>query len=154
VNPLPVPVITRNNSVLSTGSFVTYQWFLNNAPVAGGTGQSIVITQNGGYAVQVTDANGCTNRSPIMFVNNVGIVTPGNGGADVKIYPNPAHQVVYIDAPVSVNVAVRDLTGKVILAQDNVKEINLEGIADGVYMIFVSDKQGRLLKTEKLFKSE
>jgi len=31
---------------------------------------------------------------------------------------------------------------------------DLAGIADGVYMILVTDQKGQLIKTEKLFKSE
>jgi hypothetical protein len=61
---------------------------------------------------------------------------------------------VYIDAPVRVNIAIRDLSGRVVLKQEDAREVNLDGIADGVYMILVSDREGRLIKTEKLFKSE
>jgi len=153
VNPLPQPVITRTGSLLSTGSFATYQWLLNGIPIAGGTGQSIVINQNGGYTVTVTDNKGCSNTSVVMFVNNLGIKTPGVQ-AEVKIYPNPASRIIYIDAPVAVNIAVRDITGRTLLVKENVKQLDLGDLADGVYMIFVSESNGRLLKTEKLFKSE
>jgi hypothetical protein len=153
VNPLPQPVITRTNSLLSTGTFASYQWLLNGVPIPGGNSQSIVINQNGGYTVTVTDNNGCQNTSAVMFVNNLGIKATGIQ-YEVKVYPNPASRVVYIDAPVNVQVAVRDIAGRTLIEKENAKQLDLGDLADGVYMIFVSDTQGRLLKTEKLFKSE
>jgi hypothetical protein len=153
VNPLPQPAITKNGFVLSTGSFATYQWYKDGQPMANGTGQSITATQNGAYGVTVTDNNGCRNNSTIMFVNNVGISTPV-AVSDIKVYPNPSHGMVYIDAPVRVNITIRDLSGRVVLTQEDAKQVNLDGIADGVYMILVSDQKGQPIKTEKLFKSE
>lgn len=153
VNPLPQPVITKTGFVLSTGSFASYQWYRDGQVFPNGTGPGITATQNGAYSVTVTDSNGCRNSSTIMFVNNVGITAPVTV-SDIKVYPNPSHGIVYIDAPIRVNIAVRDLSGRVILAKEDAKQADLNGIADGVYMILISDQEGRLIKTEKLFKSE
>lgn len=154
VNPLPQPVITQSGSLLSTGSFASYQWYFNSQPINGATAQSYNVTQNGAYFVRVTDANGCTNYSSVTFFNNVGVPTVSVVASDIKIYPNPAHQTVNIDAPVKVDVMIRDLQGRVILTQKDVKRIDLGDIASGVYMIMVLDENGQLLKMEKLFKSE
>jgi len=154
VNPLPQPVITQTGSLLSTGSFASYQWYFNSQPINGATSQSYNVTQNGAYFVRVTDANGCTNYSSVTFFNNVGVPTVSVVASDIKIYPNPAHQTVNIDAPVKVDVMIRDLQGRVILTQKDAKRIDLGDIASGVYMIMVLDEDGQLLKMEKLFKSE
>lgn len=154
VNPLPQPVITQSGSLLQTGSFATYQWYFNSQPINGATSQSYNVTQNGAYFVRVTDANGCTNYSSVTFFNNVGVPNVSVVASDIKIYPNPAHQTVNIDAPVKVDVMIRDLQGRVILTQKDVKRIDLGDIASGVYMIMVLDENGQLLKMEKLFKSE
>ncbi|PZF73096.1 GEVED domain-containing protein [Taibaiella soli] len=155
VNPLPQPVITQSGSILSTvGSYASYQWYFNSQPINGATSQSYNVTQNGAYFVRVTDVNGCTNYSSVTFFNNVGVPNVSVAASDIKIYPNPAHQIVNIDAPVKVNVMIRDLQGRVILTQKDVKRVDLGDIASGVYMIMVLDEDGQLLKMEKLFKSE
>jgi flagellar hook-associated protein FlgK len=157
VNPLPHPVITKNQYTLSTaGGFASYQWFFNGQPIGGATGPVFTASQNGAYYVTVTDNNGCTNTSPVMYVNNVGVGIAGVTvhAADVKLYPNPAHALVYVDAPVPVNIAIHDLAGRTVLQQQKAKEINISSLADGVYMILIADEQGHMIKTEKLFKAE
>jgi hypothetical protein len=56
----PSPVVTFNDSLLSTGVYDTYQWFLNGDTIPGATNQTYAYTQNGTYTVTVSDANGCT----------------------------------------------------------------------------------------------
>ncbi|XZF15684.1 immunoglobulin domain-containing protein [Chitinophagaceae bacterium MMS25-I14] len=151
-NPLPQPQIIRNGNILSTGSYATYQWYLNTSPINNAVSQSYACTQNGAYSVRVTDANNCTNYSTITFVNNVGVKNVTIQAADIKVYPNPARQLVNIDAPVKVNIVVRDLQGRVILEQKDAKQVDLGQVADGLYMMQISDTDGHLLKVEKLQK--
>jgi hypothetical protein len=153
VNPLPLPVITRTGTLLSTGSYDIYQWYFNSLPIAGANGQSYNVTKNGGYAVRVTDVNGCTNYSTIYFFNNVGVqqvLTPET----IKVYPNPAKRIVIVEAPVKVTVALQDITGRLVLKIVDAKQIDMRGLADGTYMLLISDQQGRLIKTEKITKTE
>jgi len=152
VNPLPQPVITNNVFLLSTGSYDTYQWYFNSQPINGATGQSYNVTQNGGYSVRVTDANGCTNYSTIFFFNNLGvtqILTPES----IKIYPNPVRSIVKIEAPVKVNISLQDVIGRLLLQTDDAHELDLSPFADGPYLLLIRDQQGKMIKTEKLMKT-
>ncbi len=152
-NPLPQPQITRTGNILTTGSYAFYQWYLNSQAVTGATGQSINATQNGGYAVRVIDANGCTNYSGITFVNNVGIGgNPAIPPASVRVFPNPVRNVINIDAPAQVNVVLRDLTGRIITQANNVKQLDMTGLPDGYYMLMIADKNGVMIKAEKVMK--
>ncbi|XZF13384.1 T9SS type A sorting domain-containing protein [Chitinophagaceae bacterium MMS25-I14] len=153
VNPLPNPVITKNGFTLSTGAFTSYQWFLNNTALTNGHSQSITATQNGAYHVVVTDANGCTNSSTVIFVNNVGISNITAAG-DIRIFPNPTNGIVNIDAPVKVNISVRDLSGKVVLFAPDAQKVDITSVANGVYMMMITDTEGHLLKVEKVFKTQ
>jgi hypothetical protein len=152
VNPLPQPVITATGFILSTGSYDQYQWYFNSLPISGATGQSYSVTKNGGYAVRVVDANGCTNYSTVYFYNSVGVqgVVPSSA---VKVYPNPASKIVHIDAPIKVNVSLHDATGRIVLKKNEVTELDLSQLADGPYMLFITDQDGRSLKTEKVLKT-
>jgi hypothetical protein len=149
VNPLPQPVITRTEFLLSTGSYDMYQWYLNSLPITGSTTQSHHVTQNGGYTVRVTDVNGCSNYAPVYFFNNVGLpqaLTPEM----ISVFPNPAHDQVSITAPVKVNVLLRDVAGRAIRNVINASQVDLRELPEGVYQLVITDQQGHYLKTEKL----
>jgi hypothetical protein len=153
VYPAPVPVITRTNSTLETAQpYVSYQWFFNNVSIGGATNQSYTFTENGAYKVRVTDANGCEGYSNLYFINNVGIVSTA-AGRSIRVYPNPTSGIVHIDASVKVKVVLRDVTGKSVLSATDVKEIDLGDVANGMYLLYISDMDGHLLRAEKVTKT-
>lgn len=67
VNANPsTPSISQVGSVLSTGTFSTYQWYLNGSPIATATSQNWdADTTAGDYTVVVTNAAGCSATSAI-----------------------------------------------------------------------------------------
>lgn len=151
--PLPTPVVTINDKEMTTTQeYFTYQWYVRGRIIPGATSRNLTATEVGGYTVVVTDANGCSGTSfyvVYLGVNGQQLETP-----QIKIYPNPATNIVYIDATVEVNVSLRDITGRIIKTQEHAKSIDLGNIASGVYMISVTDMQGKLIKTERLVKGE
>lgn len=153
VNPLPHPQISFTNNTVATGAFASYQWYFNSAAIPGATNQSCNVTQNGAYTVRVTNADGCTNYSDVFFINNLGVaVVPGRDL--IKVYPNPAHDRVTIEAPVAVNVVIADLTGQTVVKQMHAKDVQLGDIASGLYMIIVTDaSSGQILLKDKLQKN-
>jgi hypothetical protein len=150
VYPKPVPVISRSHDTLSTSpSYVSYQWFFNNNAIGGATSSFITFNTNGAYRVRVVDANGCEGLSEIMFMNNVGVAsTPAS--RSIKVYPNPTNGIVHIDASVKVKVSLRDVTGKAVIEASDVKEIDLGDVANGTYLLYITSMDGQLLKVEKL----
>lgn len=155
VNPLPHPVITysaASNLLTTTQPYSLYQWYRNQQPVNGATQRTHTPQENGAYAVTVTDSNGCINLSAITFVNSVGIANTTVGKA-IRIYPNPTNGVLYIKSAVSVNLAVRDVTGKTVLSAPDADHLNLERLADGMYLLYITDQSGQLIRAEKITKS-
>jgi len=67
VNANPsTPSISQLGSILSTGSFSTYQWYLAGSPIGGATSQNYdADTVAGSYTVMVTNAAGCSATSSI-----------------------------------------------------------------------------------------
>jgi hypothetical protein len=61
--------------------------------------------------------------------------------------------VVKIESAVKVKVALRDVTGKVVLEASEVKEIDLGDVANGTYLLYISDMDGHLLRAEKVTKT-
>lgn len=87
----PKPTVNPNGNVaLCEGETTTltssaadgYQWFNQDGPIGGATGQSYEVTTTGVYGVQVTLANGCTPISDSVYVD---------------IASNPAKPQVFVD---------------------------------------------------------
>lgn len=153
VHPAPVPTIARNGGTIETTTpYVSYQWFFNNDPIGGATGQSHTFAENGAYKVRVIDIYGCEGYSNLYFVNNVGIPTAGVGKS-IRVYPNPTTGLVNIESSVKVKVVLRDVAGKSVLEASDVKQINLGDIANGMYLLYISDMNGTLLRADKITKT-
>ncbi len=151
----PNPVITLSGiSTLSTGSFTTYQWYLNGTAISGATGSVYVYSANGIYTVRVTNAAGCAVTSAPYTVSNGSSsgVTEVNETINVTIYPNPTNAMVHIEADVKVNVVVLTAVGRTVIAVKDAMDINLSDYADGMYMIMVYDENNQLLKAAKMIK--
>lgn len=62
----------------------------------------------------------------------------------VKIYPNPAQNVIHIELPKNhkdFKVEVTDMNGRLLMNAENENKLNTSGLANGVYMVTVkSDK--------------
>lgn len=155
VNPLPVPVISYAAGVLSTGTFSTYEWKLNDTVIAGATTQNHTPVRNGSYTVTVTDGNGCKGTSVLFSVTDInpGSV-PGIGNhPGIAIYPNPASKEIQVKTATPVNITISGMDGKLLLESTS-ERINIAGLANGVYLIRITDKNGTLIGMEKLLKTD
>ena len=150
VNPLPQPVITESNNVLSSSVESSYQWLLNNGDIAAATNQTYTPTVNGSYSVKVTDGNGCENTSAPY---NVTFLTVTEAGAlsGVAVYPNPASGILHIDLAGNsegrtlfklLNVDGHILFEKQADSANGHYTMNLESLSQGIYVLQMStDKQ-------------
>ncbi len=156
VTPGPDAVISFTPpNVLSTGSFATYQWFLNGVAISGEDSSSIHATVGGSYTVRVADSTGCADTAnAYIFNGGTGAGVGSISLSDINVYPNPASTYIRVDAPVKVNVRMLSVDGKVVVSQNDAGSINIGGLANGMYMIMVYDQQNLLLKTVKFAKSE
>ncbi len=153
INPLPVvnlgmDSIVDQGYVLDAGAgFTSYLW--NN----GATTQTITVLNSGDYSVTVTDANGCSNSDTIsLWITGIEELAAQFGA---KVYPNPSQGQFTIQLPnnrVELTATITDMTGKAvytqILANQTTYQINLTGLAKGVYFLNLSDGQKSV--TQKL----
>jgi len=157
VNPLPTPVISGVGNVLTcVGVYDYYQWFLNSVMINGANSQSFTAIQDGNYTVEVLDTlTGCYGFSPQPF-NLTTLSTPvvTNSNANVRVYPNPATKLIYIDAPFAVNVTISAVDGKTVIEKSNVKSVDISELANGVYMLRVTNEDGAVMMVEKLVKTD
>ena len=70
----------------------------------------------------------------------------------VSIFPNPATSIINVVVSADANVQLMDMSGKVIsdinVLADSKKEINVDGLSKGVYMVKVSN--GGFVKIQKV----
>jgi|GEM_PF-2372879 hypothetical protein len=151
VNPAPQPVITANGIQLSTGSFASYQWLLNNQPIAGATAQTYTPQQNGSYRVYVTNTTLCADTSAAEIVTSVGLNDPA-AQTGIRIYPNPARDRVQITAPYAVSVSILAADGKEVLRSSQTGNLSIQRLNPGWYTIQVFNQEGLLLLSQKLVK--
>ena len=155
VNPLPVPSITYNGytGILSTDTgYVTYQWYHSvKGKLPGAVTNKIAAVFTGSYTVEVTDKKGCVGISAPKSFTWTGVAETG-GAMPVHIFPNPATDDIYVDAPFETRIAVSSLDGKILVDQARTQSVNISHIPAGVYMVSVFNSDGARILIEKLVK--
>ncbi len=147
VNPLPdAPVITRKGDVLyAPANYSAYQWTKDGIAIIWAVADTCKATTSGYYGVVVTSLLGCSNNSPAYAY-------PGCDADDLQIYPNPVQASLYVDWCDAIKIRITTADGKIVLTVDDAKSLDLSGLADGVYMISVYDRNGKIVKTKPITK--
>jgi hypothetical protein len=149
VHPAPVPVITQNGTLISTTTnYLDYQWGHNGVDIFGASFPFYVMTDiTGFYTVTVTDTNGCkgfSNITPLpLSAENVLM-------KDVKVYPNPARDIVYVEGLTdNIGYEVRNMLG--VKLRDGVLKngndnISIADIPKGIYLLKIGSSSIKLVK--------
>ncbi len=153
ISALERPVISVEEFDLSTHmAYATYQWLLNGQPIQGAEDRTYHVEENGDYRVIVTNEEGCVDTSDVYHISNV-----GSGVEDIqylgrvlKIYPNPAGDIIYIQGAADIRTKIISLEGKLIRDVGKARQVSLEGLAEGLYFVSLYTDSGRLIRTEKL----
>ncbi len=161
LNPIPDPSITQNERILTavtTG--VAYQWLScgandSYAMIPGATQQTYTAITDGRYALAIT-SNGCSDTSACIQVtdsNTTFIGATVAAGDDVRIYPNPANNIVHVTAPFMVNISISSMDGKILIQQEAARTIDISRLAEGMYLLRVTGSDGRLLRVTPFIKT-
>ncbi len=136
-----VTATNNGNLTLAASSSASYQWVTcpSYTPIAGETFPTIVISENGSYAVIGTGANGCADTSACITIANVSIEDYVTN--DVLIYPNPSTDFVIIEFnATAAQIEILDTQGKVIQTAhiNSGEQISLKNEPSGVYLIRIA----------------
>lgn len=142
ITTIDAAVTVNGTTITANMSGANYQWIDcddNNAPISGATSHAYTPTETGNYAVIVSQ-NGCEKTSECKAISFVGLEN-NNLELAVKIYPNPAKEVINITLPeLSKNnsFGLYNSLGQLILSErilsENVK-VNTSGLEDGIYLL-------------------
>lgn len=152
------PINFTNQTVADTA--YTVFWDLGDAGAPGNT----VSTQNathtynnqGKYSITLTVFNGVCAAQTIKKTNYIvidnSLSTGGIEGGKVTVYPNPAENIITIDAqnPIML-IEVYDVLGKKVIHQPiNAalnNQINVQHLTAGTYMLKLTDQDGNTYRT-------
>ncbi len=154
-------VTTQQQGVVLTANAngASYQWLdCDNGyeTLSGATAQSFTATENGNYAVAITQ-NSCTDTSDCLSVSTVGLeeAEPTSG---FSIYPNPTNgdfRVLFGDVQNTIKVRILTLAGqetaRYVFTNTDSCELTINGAA-GVYLVEVSSDRGTVIR--RLVKKE
>jgi len=137
---------TKTASVTATGGVAPYTYAWSNSQT---TDTATGLTNGQSYTVTATDANGCSGTATVSI--STGIESIGDI-SNFNIYPNPSNGLftasIHLAAASDVAISIVDVTGaKVYETTENAvkdldKQINLDGIAAGIYFVNVKTAQG------------
>jgi photosystem II stability/assembly factor-like uncharacterized protein len=102
----PQPSIQQSFTTLISSAPTGNQWYLNNQPIAGATGQNYTFTQNGIYRVKVTLTSGCWAISPPYNVTNTGMNIDLAASIQPTLSPNPVQQSASLNFTLTQNANV------------------------------------------------
>lgn len=147
VNPLPVrPAVTQvENTLYGPKGYATYQWLQSDTLLTGANADTLVLPETGWYALTVTNSFGCSATSPTLLY--VGCTVN-----DIEIYPNPTASVIYIQWCKKMTVKLLCADGREVGIDKGVNQVDLTGLANGVYMLELFDLNGIKIKTRRIIK--
>lgn len=125
-------------TLTASATEVAYQWFdcSANQVIIGATGQTFTITENGQYALIVTQ-NGCVDTSACQLIDYVGLEE--GALSKLSIYPNPAVNSISIVANAPVDfIEIVDVNGKTIQVSHkkvSLQTIDVSGLKKGLYFL-------------------
>jgi hypothetical protein len=130
----------------NTGS-VSYQWLncTTGAMLPGANGASLLVTQNGTYAVISTNANGCSDTSNCVTINYIGLDEASS--APFSVFPNPvvSDLTLQFAAPFTGSVYITDMAGKRIYFKEVEGVTTVSAMLEapqGVYLVHAADEFG------------
>lgn len=153
-----IPTITGNATTLTSSAATTYQWYLNGVLIPGANSMTYTPTVTGIYVVRITDAKGCVYRysAGFKFTKWATSIEDIDLSNQITVFPNPSNGHIQIEdneqlgKTFSINVV--DYMGNIVYKTQNTKELNVSSLANGLYMIQISSKNGHVTKRIQILK--
>lgn len=139
------------NTITANNSNATYQWLdceNNLSPLFGETNQSLSISINGSYCVELTEDN-CIDTSECISIDKINL-DEFESDIDFTLYPNPFTSILNItfkNPPKSVKITVSDILGKLIskktIKYNTKTSIDLRDLHSGIYILTIKSEKGQ-----------
>lgn len=154
-----------NRLTASAQPGVTFQWYLNDQPIAGATDSVFRPLQTGVYRVQVRGVGGCAVFSDPFTLSTITSrgTSASNAPFALTVYPNPfADELTLVfdpltGIPANVQVKVYDVVGKLVVPDavvinltGSTAKLSLQSLAQGIYWLhFQSGEHQQAIRVVK-----
>lgn len=155
-SPIPAkPVITLNGGNLQSSAGAGNQWYLGEVLLSGATSQSYHPADTGAYTVRVTVDSCVSPESDVYHYQASAVDT----SAAIRMAPNPTKGLVVLlfsgSAVTGFHADIVDMQGRICLSLDglvNGSQLNLSGLATGIYTARIYSVDGKQVYTVKVLK--
>ncbi|MFZ9474811.1 MAG: T9SS type A sorting domain-containing protein, partial [Bacteroidia bacterium] len=119
----------------------TYTWNTGlNTPI-------IIVTPTATtvYSVSSQNTNGCSATASITIIASICEGLAQNNIAALKLYPQPAHSILYIDSPLKGQITLLDLQGRIhtqMPLEIGHNNLTLAGLQAGYYLLRLNSETG------------
>jgi hypothetical protein len=121
------------------------QWYKDGAPIDGANSMQLQVTEAGSYHVVASpafcpDSTDSTEGLPIVVQidSNCGLGVGHHDGLQIDFYPNPVKDMMVLSSAILLeNIAIYDITGQRVQEFAATSQINLSGLASGMYFLKV-----------------
>lgn len=124
--------------------------WLNYTPSANGGVISGTPASKGEVLYRITASDGNLTTTQDVVLNVIDGLNIKSTESDIRIYPNPVSEVLYIDGIDNGNITLTSVTGKVVYRNKNVKSIDVSSLSSGVYLLTIQDKD--MIRTTRILK--
>jgi hypothetical protein len=159
-SPLHPSVLQSHDTLFSSVTTPSYQWYLNDSVITGANSSFYVLASAGNYSVEVIPDSGCTFKSQPYVFTPVFVYFP-EFELEIRLSPNPCKDFVSVSAngkkTVPLEVMLTDALGKKIRSWDYPlpgnrwqETYSLSDLPAGIYIMqfktTTSQKSFRLVK--------
>lgn len=146
------PTVSVSNNILTADiTNVDYNWVdcNHNYQSVGVTTQSFEPTQNGSYAVEITQYGGCTITSDCVELSVLG-VDEDDLQNTVSIFPNPVHSTLKITSDFAIDdYLIYSIEGNLVQKGKVIhNQIDVSRLNPGVYILNIITEQNNLITTK------
>lgn len=145
-------LLNRSGALLSLpAGFTNGQWLRNGIRLPD-TGSRYEIKLNGTYKVRAQDSNGCWVFSDEVLETGMGISDVHPDSRSPQLYPNPVSGTLYVRSEQPLRISLRNTLGQEVLRADGVRELDMNSLADGLYLVYLYGLDGLPLGMQRVIK--
>lgn len=108
-------------------------------------------------------SDGYSSISRNYLINSLGWIIEGDTESDclvnveeisqdIKIYPNPAQDIIFIQSDHMYNIRLRDVTGSVIMSKEEVDRIDINNLNNGIYLLELVGEDRKVISRQRVMK--
>ena len=157
VSDTPKPNIRpRGDTLMSGASGSSYQWYMNGQAISGADSSFYIPDSSGSYSVVVINQNRCIGSSSGYSYTAVNTGLKGIFAESIKVYPNPATDIIYIRSERLVReISILNAVGQKIITEANPTDrVDISSLSADIYIVEVTTNDGQTSFSKIVKKSD